>query len=48
MALLDKYSVKATFFVSGVNALKNPKIIKEIIDRGHSIGNHSFQSIILF
>jgi peptidoglycan/xylan/chitin deacetylase (PgdA/CDA1 family) len=42
MDLLDKYSVKATFFVSGVNALKHPDIIKEIIVRGNSIGNHSF------
>lgn len=41
LALLDKYSVKATFFVSGVNALKHPEIIKEIISRGHTIGNHS-------
>jgi peptidoglycan/xylan/chitin deacetylase (PgdA/CDA1 family) len=40
--LLDKYSVKATFFVSGVNALSQPKIIKEIISRGHTVGNHSF------
>jgi peptidoglycan/xylan/chitin deacetylase (PgdA/CDA1 family) len=40
--LLDKYSVKATFFVSGANALKHPEIIKEIIGRGHAIGNHSF------
>ena len=42
LELLDKYSVKATFFVSGVNALKHPDIIKEIIACGHSIGNHSF------
>ena len=39
--LLDKYSVKATFFVSGINALRYPEIIKDIISRGHSIGNHS-------
>jgi peptidoglycan/xylan/chitin deacetylase (PgdA/CDA1 family) len=42
MDLLDKYSVKATFFVSGANALSYPEIIREIIDRGHTIGNHSF------
>ena len=42
LGLLDKYSAKATFFVSGMNALKHPEIIKEIIARGHSIGNHSF------
>jgi len=40
--MLDKYSVKATFFVSGVNALKHPEIIREIIARGHTVGNHSF------
>ena len=39
--LLDKYSVKATFFVSGINALRYPEIIKDIVSRGHSIGNHS-------
>ena len=40
--LLDKYSVQATFFVSGINALRYPEIIKDIVSRGHSIGNHSF------
>lgn len=40
--LLDKYPVKATFFVSGVHALSQPGIIREIISRGHTIGNHSF------
>ncbi|HOE33391.1 MAG TPA: polysaccharide deacetylase family protein [Smithella sp.] len=40
--LLDRYSVKATFFVSGVNALKHPDIVREIIRRGHTVGNHSF------
>jgi peptidoglycan/xylan/chitin deacetylase (PgdA/CDA1 family) len=40
--LLDKYSVKATFFVSGINALYYPEIVQDIIARGHSIGNHSY------
>jgi len=40
--LLDKYSMKATFFISGVNALRHPDIIKHIIDRGHTVGNHSY------
>jgi peptidoglycan-N-acetylglucosamine deacetylase len=42
LELLDRYSAKATFFVSGANALKYPEIIKEISTRGHAIGNHSF------
>jgi peptidoglycan-N-acetylglucosamine deacetylase len=40
--LLDRYSAPATFFVTGVNAGQYPEIIKEIIDRGHTVGNHSF------
>ena len=40
--LLDKYSMKATFFVSGINAGHHPDIINDIIVRGHSIGNHSY------
>ncbi len=39
--LLDRYQAKAAFFVSGVNALKHPDLIREIIRRGHEIGNHS-------
>jgi peptidoglycan/xylan/chitin deacetylase (PgdA/CDA1 family) len=39
--LLDRHSVKATFFVSGCNAVQFPGLIEEIIRRGHSVGNHS-------
>jgi len=40
--LLDKYSMPATFFVTGSNAARHPVLIREIIARGHTIGNHSF------
>jgi len=40
--LLDRYSVKATFFVTGQKAERFPELIREIIRRGHSIGNHSY------
>lgn len=40
--LLEKYSMPATFFVSGINVACHPEIIKEIIAHGHTIGNHSF------
>lgn len=39
--LLDRHRAQATFFVSGVNALRHPDLIREIIRRGHTIGNHS-------
>ncbi|GAB6108780.1 polysaccharide deacetylase family protein [Fusibacter bizertensis] len=42
LKVLNKYSVKATFFVIGRNVVKNPTVLKEIRDQGHAIGNHSF------
>jgi peptidoglycan/xylan/chitin deacetylase (PgdA/CDA1 family) len=45
LELLEKYSVPATFFVSGVNAEKYPDIISEILVGGHSIGNHSLSHL---
>ena len=39
--ILDKHKVKATFFVVGINVKSHPELIKDIIKRGHSIGNHS-------
>jgi peptidoglycan-N-acetylglucosamine deacetylase len=41
LELLDRHSVKATFFVSGVHALDHPELIDEIVRRGHGVGNHS-------
>jgi peptidoglycan/xylan/chitin deacetylase (PgdA/CDA1 family) len=41
LAMLDRYEAKATFFVSGVNAARCPDLIRELIRRGHTIGNHS-------
>jgi peptidoglycan/xylan/chitin deacetylase (PgdA/CDA1 family) len=40
--ILQKYHVKATFFVLGIRALENPSIIRRIVNEGHVIGNHSF------
>lgn len=41
--LLDRYGVKATFFVIGENIEYYDKgIISRIIDSGHEIGNHTF------
>lgn len=39
--LLDKYNIKATFIVSGIDAAENPDIVKKIKDKGHEIGNAS-------
>ena len=38
--ILDKYGVKATFFVVGTEAEQNPDIVYRIYDYGHEVGNH--------
>src|SRR5512141_2225044 len=40
--LLDRHSVPATFFVTGERAARHPSIIRDILSRGHTIGNHSY------
>jgi len=40
--ILDKYNIKATFFVTGINAEAHTQIIKQIYEKGHLIANHSY------
>ena len=40
--LLDKYGIKATFFVVGVNVGYYGYVLDMISKRGHEIGNHTF------
>ncbi|SDR77466.1 polysaccharide deacetylase family protein [Gramella sp. MAR_2010_147] len=42
LEILDRFKVKATFFCIGSNIEKYPEIFKEIIARGHIVGNHTF------
>lgn len=42
---LQKFEAKATFFCIGDNLRKYPEIYKEIIQKGHSIGNHTFNHL---
>ncbi len=38
---LDRYNIKATFFLCGVWVKAYPEVVKEIAAHGHEIGNHS-------
>jgi len=40
--LFEKHEVKATFFVLGYLAEKFPDLIRNIHDKGHEIGSHSY------
>lgn len=43
--ILDSYGVKATFFVTAYQVDNHPEWYKEIVDRGHSIGMHSYTHV---
>lgn len=40
--LLDQFKTKATFFVLGWIAEQNPKLIREIVSRGHEVASRGF------
>lgn len=43
--LLDEYQAKATFFLIGKQAKAQPDIVRQILERGHSIGNHTMNHL---
>ncbi len=45
LKILDKYKAKATFFCVGNNVLKYPGLFSMIIQKGHSVGNHTFNHL---
>ncbi|MDP4110389.1 MAG: polysaccharide deacetylase family protein, partial [Bacillota bacterium] len=42
LPILDRYNIKATFFVIGKTDKKSLEILKKIADSGHSIGIHTY------
>ncbi len=43
--LLDRYGIKATFFMVGDNVRKYPEEFQMVKDRGHRLGNHTFNHV---
>lgn len=42
LQILDQEQVKATFFLDGSWLQKNPEMAKQLVARGHEIGNHAY------
>jgi peptidoglycan/xylan/chitin deacetylase (PgdA/CDA1 family) len=42
LEVLAKHNVKATFFLIGRYAQQRPDIVREIVNAGHIVGNHTF------
>lgn len=45
LAELKKYHAKATFFCVGNNVVKHSDIYRQILEEGHSVGNHTYNHI---
>ena len=45
--VLNKYDIKATFFVLGNRAINNKDILKKMVDSGMEIGNHTYNHLLL-
>ena len=42
LEILDRYQVKATFFMVGENIDKYPEVFAQVVRAGHSIANHTY------
>lgn len=42
---LDQFNAKATFFCVGENVFKHPEVFREVLDQGHSAGNHTYNHL---
>ena len=42
---LAEYQAKATFFCIGENIQKHPEVLAQVLEQGHSIGNHTFNHL---
>ena len=42
---LDQYNAKATFFCVGDNIRKNPEVFKSVVEKGHTVGSHTFNHL---
>ena len=43
--ILDEYNAKATFFCVGENVTKYPHVFNQIINKGHAVGNHTYNHV---
>ena len=45
LEILNRYQVKATFFMVGENIDKHPDVFAQVVQAGHSIGNHTYNHL---
>ncbi len=45
LEILRRYKAKATFFCVGENVRKHPEIYRQILQDGHTVGNHTYNHL---
>jgi peptidoglycan-N-acetylglucosamine deacetylase len=43
LEVLAKHNARATFFMVGTMARRNPELVRQVAEQGHAIGNHTFE-----
>ena len=46
--LLDQFEIPATFFLVGKHLEKHPGIARDMVFRGHDVGNHTFSHSLVY
>ncbi|WP_224996371.1 polysaccharide deacetylase family protein [Cesiribacter sp. SM1] len=45
LEMLGQWNAKATFFCVGENVQKHPQVLKQVVEQGHRLGNHTFHHL---
>jgi peptidoglycan/xylan/chitin deacetylase (PgdA/CDA1 family) len=45
LQVLDRFDAKATFFCTGRNAERHPRLMGRILEKGHGLGNHGYDHL---
>lgn len=45
LRILDRYGAKATFFMVGDNVKRHPDVFREVMEKGHAVGNHTYHHL---
>ena len=45
LEILKHYGVKATFFMVGENIDKHPEVYRQVVEAGHTVGNHTYNHL---
>ena len=46
--VLDSHRARGTFFTLGVVAQRHPRLVREIVDRGHELASHGWDHTPVF